>query len=111
MSAMKETFMDAQEKMYTKLESFGAPREVIYDLEDKFVGKIFPLMEFGDFAAQMAGYAAEIIWLSEMTGYTEEKLWDIWQELVQAFADGEGVHDTLQEEWESFKQTTNERDW
>ena len=51
----------------------------------------------------MVDYAAGIIWLSETAGYTEEKLRGIWQKSVQAFADGEGVHDTLHEKGESFK--------
>lgn len=113
MSAMKELFTDLQEKTYSKLENIGVSRETINDFAEMFSG-----YDFQDFAEKMAGYAMTIYFLSETTGYEQNRLWNIWQKHVQDFMDGVVIFGTfkkdrerrLQLTWESFKATTQEKD-
>lgn len=106
MSAIKEKFINLQEKVYTRLEDLGIRRETIYEFEE-----ILSETDFFEFAEQMSGYAMAISMLSEITGYKEEYLWNIWKENVQDFIKGEAVAASLEEEWKAFKDTTNEKDW
>lgn len=113
MSAMKEVLTNLQEEFDAKLVELGAPRETIFKLEEEFadLGQ-YEIGEFEEeFAAKMARYAVSIRILSVETGYTTERLWNIWEETMSNFLNGDGCYSTLEEEWESFKDAARERDW
>lgn len=57
MSAMKDAFMDLQEKIYCKLENLGLTRERIYAFEELLIDNI----DWSDFAEKMAGYISSHI--------------------------------------------------
>lgn len=109
MSTTSRKFMDLQEGVYTKLESLGASREIVYKFEE-LLNKT-DSFEFYEFAEKMAGYAMTIFILSETTEYQAEDLWDIWEGLVSTFVEGESASETLEEEWKGFVDVTNEKDW
>ena len=111
MAAMKEIFTDLQEQVYKKLNNLGVSQETIFSFENLLVNQQQGELNFFDFVEKMAGYAMTIHILSETTGYARKRLWDIWQEHVQDFVDGDSEYFTLDEEWESFKKITQERDW
>lgn len=104
MSAMKEKFMELQEKTYKKLENMGAPKETIFKFSEMLSD-----YKFEDFVKKMAGYTMMIGFLSKITGYTEKVLWKIWTETVEEFL-GDG-DESLEERWDSFKGVTREKDW
>ncbi|MDO5345288.1 MAG: hypothetical protein Q4E91_06045 [Lachnospiraceae bacterium] len=111
MAEMKELFINLQERTCKKLNNLGVSQETIFTFEHLFLNRQQERFDFFDFAEKMAGYAMTIYILSEITGYDRNRLWSIWQELVQDFMDGNAVYDTLDEEWGSFKKTTQEKDW
>lgn len=104
MSAMKEKFMELQEKTYRKLENMGTPRETIFKFSEMLSD-----YEFEDFVEKMAGYTMTIGFLSETTGYSEEELWGIWTETVEEFL--EDGDESLEERWDFFKGVAREKDW
>jgi len=106
MSAMKEKFMDLQEKVYARLEDLGMNRETIYEFE-----KMFDETDFFEFAEQMSGYAMAISIFSDTTEYDSDRLWGIWKGCVQTFQEGESACSTIEEEWNDFKTITQEGDW
>lgn len=108
---MKELFMGLQEQVYKKLRNLGVSQKTIFDFEQLFIDKQERGSDLFDFSEKMAGYAMTIYTLSETTGYEREYLWNIWQEHVQDFFNGDAAYDTLEEEWESFKGITREKDW
>ena len=55
MSAMKEKFMELQEKTYKKLENMGAPKETIFKFSEMLSD-----YKFEDFVEKMAGYTMTI---------------------------------------------------
>lgn len=104
MSAMKEKFMELQEKTYKKLENMGTPKETIFKFSEMLSD-----YKFEDFVEKMAGYTMTIGFLSETTGYSEEELWGIWTETVEEFLEDGKL--SLEECWDSFKGVTREKDW
>lgn len=82
-----------------------------FTFEHLFINRQQGGLDFLGFAGKMADYAMTIYILSETTGYDQDHLWSIWQEHVQDFMDGNAVYDTLDGEWEAFKEITQEKDW
>ncbi len=113
MSAMKEVLTNLQEEVNAKLVELGAPRETVFRLEEEFADRgEYASGEFEEeFAAKMVRYAVSIRILSVETGYTTERLWNIWEETMSNFLNGDGCYSTLEEEWESFKDAAREKDW
>lgn len=111
MSTMKNKFLDLQEKAYDKIENYGVKRETIYKFEELFADHKQNESDYLEFAEKTAGYAMAIYMLSQNTGYEIDYLWKLWEESAQSFLNGESVCDSLEEEWQSFKQTTIEKDW
>lgn len=107
MSAMKDLLIGYQEEVYAKLVALGADYCTIYTLEELFQKR--PGYDFIDCVEKIAGYAIAIGFLSNTTGYTQERLWEIWKDMAADAVEEDPAE--LDEAWESFKMTTQEKDW
>lgn len=107
---MSSVFEHYEAKVEEKLQSMGIQRKTIYDFEEKFVD-IYEILDLDDFVECMAKYGAQIWLISESTEYSQERLWTIWSEYVDAFIQGHLTGLDLEGAWTLFKKCANERQW